>query len=180
MAVIPDGDPLWARTATFETYGGDVNKKNYQSQGAINPLTDVTAEQFSRIVEDLAAAGRTANFCHCYVTCNDSGTPAAPTIQWCHLMTAVRETSYEGGAPPAGFPTAARVSDGSVTITFAASYNDAYGVSESFEPSFAATASADTGVAYVTWSITGNVVTLAAFDSSGVAVADAEFTVEVS
>jgi hypothetical protein len=179
MAVTPIGSPAWARTITFDDYGGDVNKANYQSQGAINPRTDVTAEQFSRLVEDLTGVVRVADFAKLYVTCNDSS-PAAPTIQWCRMMSGVRSTSYEGDAAPTGFPAGARVGDGSITLTFDASYSDAYGVSQALTIEHVSADGADTSVAYVTKSVAGSVVTLAAFDDTGAAVADAEFTVEVS
>ena len=178
MAVTPTGDPLWARTASHDIYGGHSDKGNYQSQGAINPKTDVTAEEFSRIVEDLAAAARVAAFCKLRITCNDT-TPAAPTFEWVRMSTGVRETSYEGDSPPSGFPSGARVSDGVVTITFASSYSDAYGVSHAFTPAQVEAYGASSGVAYVTHSISGNTVQLNAYDASEVAVADASMTAEV-
>ena len=178
MTVNPTGDPAWARTASHDIYGGHSNKANYQSQGAINPKTDVTAEQFSRAVEDLAAAVRVMAFCTLRLTCNDTA-PAAPTFEWVRMATGVRATSYEGDSAPTGFPSGARVGDGSVTITFASSYDDAYGVSHAFTPAQVEPFGASPGVARCTYTIAGNVVTVSAFDSSDVAVDDAAMTVEV-
>lgn len=178
MTVDPSGYPLWSRTASYDVYGGHADKANYQSQGAINPKTDVTAQEFSRLVEDLAMSARVAPFCVMLLTCNDTS-PAAPTVSWVHMATGIRATSYAGASPPTGFPTCARVGDGSVTITFAASYDDAYSVSEAFTPVQCEVFGASSGVAYCTYSISGNIVTVSAFDSSDVVVADAAMTVEV-
>jgi hypothetical protein len=178
MTVTPTGDPLWARTADHTIYGGHADKANYQSQGAINPKTDVTAEEFSRMVEDLAMVGRVLGFCKLKVTCNDSS-PAAPTFDWVNMMTGIRSTSYAGDSPPTGFPSGARLGDGSITITFASSYSDAYGVSEAFTPEWADPRGASTSTAHCTYLISGNVVTVSAFDSSSTADADAEMIVEV-
>ena len=179
MAVTPAGDPLWAHTSTAETYGGDANKANYQSQGAVNPRTDVTAEQFSRFVEDVANAGRTLPFALLRITCNDSGTPAAPTIEWARMMTGVRSTSYEGDAAPTGFPASARVGDGNFTVTFDASYDDYYGTSQALTITDAMGTPADTSTAYVQATISGSVVTVYAKDSAGAAVQDAVVELKV-
>ena len=95
-------------------------------------------------------------------------------------MTGVNSTSYEGGSPPTGFPSGARVGDGSITLTFASSYTDAYGVSYAFTPVQVEAFGNDGSVALVTYSIAGNVVTVAAVDDAGSAVQDAEFTMWVS
>ena len=68
MTVTPSGDPPWARTSDYTTYGGHAEKANYQSLGAINPKTDITAEQWSRLVEDLAACVNVAVFATLNIT----------------------------------------------------------------------------------------------------------------
>ena len=70
--------------------------------------------------------------------------------------------------------------DGSITLTFASSYTDAYGVSYAFTPTQVEAFGNDGVVAGVTYSISGNVVTFAAVDGAGAAADDAEFTVWVS
>lgn len=120
----------------FSHYGGHVSKENYLGRGAIDALTDVAAEEFSRMAADTAAAVRTAPFAIIQFTCNDSS-PAAPTITSVLMMTGVRLTSYAGGSPPSGFPSAARNSDGNVTFTFSSSYADEYGVAGAFSPTHA-------------------------------------------
>lgn len=125
----PTGAPAWSRTASHDLYGGNVDKENYQSQGVTNAKTDVGAEAFVRACADLAAVVRTAAFSRLKVTCNDAG-PGAPVIECIHQMTGVRITSYVGDAAPSGFPSGARNGNGDVTITWAASYADPYGVSE--------------------------------------------------
>ncbi len=128
MSTVPTGVPAWVRTASHDIYGGDVAKTNWQSQGVTNPLTDVGAESFVRMCADLAAVSRTAPFATLTVLCDD-GTPAPPTIIVVNQMTGVRLVSYVGNAAPAGFPSAARNGNGDVTLTWANSYTDSYGVS---------------------------------------------------
>ena len=128
MAIVPTGATPWTRTNDHTTYGGDPNKTNWHSQGVTNARTDVGAEALCRMAEDLAAVMRTAPFCLAYITCDDT-TPAAPTLTFVNQMTGVRIVSYLGSAAPAGFPSATRNGNGDVTITWATSYTDDYGVS---------------------------------------------------
>lgn len=175
----PNGYPIWSRTSDFTVYGGATDKANYQSQGAVNPRTDITAEQFMRLVEDVAECARTAAFCQMSITCNDA-TSAHPTVNWVRMGTGVRSTSYTGNAPPAGFPTAERISDGCVRVTFDAEYADAYGVTADFTPTHVVSAPASAGCAYVSWVISSGDLVLRAYDSTGTADADSTFTVEVA
>ena len=128
MAIVPTGSPAWVRNADHTIYGGDTNKTNWHSQGVTNARTDVGAEAFVRLAEDLSAVVRTAAFCELTITCNDT-VPGPPTIVAVNQMTGVTLTSYVGNSPPAGFPSGARNGNGDVTITWAASYTDDYGVS---------------------------------------------------
>ncbi len=131
MPVIPSGDAPWLRTADITTYGGDPLKHNHLGQGSIDALTDVSAEQFSRMTGDLAAIARTAPFLTLTYTCDDT-TPAAPTVNVASAMTGVRVSGYAGGSAPPGFPSIARNGNGDVTLTFASSYADSYGVVGAF------------------------------------------------
>lgn len=131
MSLTPTGAPAWVRTNSAAHYGGNENKRNYLSQGVVDPLTDVSAEQWLRMAADMAAVARVAPFATMHILCNDTA-PAAPTILACRMMTGVRSASYAGDAAPTGFPGAARVSDGVVTVTFASAYTDAYGVTGAF------------------------------------------------
>jgi len=115
MAVVPTGTPAWVKSNDFQTYGGHVDKANYQSLGAVNPRTDVTAEQLARMAADLAAVMRTASFCTFAYTCNDTS-PAVPTI--------ADYSSMSGSAP-----TGVRNGDGDASFTWDASYDDVYSVS---------------------------------------------------
>ena len=143
MAITPNGQPPWTRTASHTNYGGHVNKRNYLSRGKIDSLTDVGAEEICRIAADLEAISRTAPFATVTFLCNDSS-PAAPTIESVLMMTGVRASSYAGGSAPAGFPSAARNGNGDVTFTFASSYSDAYGVAGAFALSHALASLHDT------------------------------------
>lgn len=128
MAIVPTGAPPWIRTNDHTTYGGDPNKTNWHSQGVTNARTDVGAEALCRLAEDMAAVMRTAPFCTVYIVCDDV-TPAAPTLTYVNQMTGVRIVSYLGSSAPTGFPSAVRNGNGDVTITWASSYLDDYGVS---------------------------------------------------
>ncbi len=129
MAITPNGDPAWLRTADHTTYGGNLNKQNYQSQGTVNARTDIDSAEFVRMVEDLAAAVRTAPFCTLTYTADDTGTND-PTVTFVNMMTGVRVLSYAGGSPPAGFPAVTRpvAGDGIANIDFDATSDDDYGV----------------------------------------------------
>ena len=178
MAVVPDGSPAWTRVVALEHYGGNVNKQNYLSRGAIDPLTDVAAEEFSRMVADQAAAVRTAPFMIARVQCNDTS-PAAPTILWLAMMTGVREAGYEGDAPPSGFPSWARDGDGAVTATFASAYLDEYGVSGAYTP-HAAKATAATASRIASAIVSGQTVRVDVTTDAGAAATDPVFTVVVT
>lgn len=130
--IIPTGKPVWERANDHTSYGGNVEKQNHLGQGAIDSLTDVAAEEFSRMVADLAAVARTAPFLVLTYECNDAS-PAAPTIVTASGMLGQRTASYEGDAAPTGFPSAVRNGDGDVTFTFSSSYLDEFGIAGSFQ-----------------------------------------------
>jgi hypothetical protein len=187
MTTTPTGSPLWARTAEIGHYGGNVNKSNYLSRGAIDALTDVDAEQFARLTADVTAFALTAPFCTLSFGCRDSATPGAPIIGGyresgavqpmggVHMCTGIRLVPYVGDEAPAGFPSATRVSDGVVDITFAASYLDGYGVEGAFsvthvKPGCAVANAVQRVVAEVTGPQT---IRVRVFDASDAAVPDA-------
>lgn len=143
MAIVPTGSPAWLRTADITSYGGDANKRNYLSQGVVDPTTDVGAEDFSRLTADTAANTRTGDFAVLVIQCNDT-TTSAPTIESARMMTGVRLTAYTGDVAPAGFPSGVRNANGDVTIEFASSYLDEYGVSGAFSITDAAASALET------------------------------------
>ncbi len=180
MAIIPTGSPLWLRTVDFGHYGGHASKANYLSRGAIDALTDVSAEQFSRLTADAAALARVVPFCTLTVECNDSGTPAVPTFLYVHMATGARLVSYEGNAAPTGFPSGSRNGTGDITITFASSYNDPYSVAGAFSISHAKAGMIHTAVARAVAQVaTSTTVRLRAFDAADAALADAKITLQV-
>lgn len=111
--IIPTGLPAWVHANNHETYGGNVNKQNYQALAAINGRTDVDAAEYVRLAADMAAVQRTASFATLTYQCNDT-VPGDPTVRSYLAMA---------GGPPVG----ARVSNGRVTWTWLASYDDPYG-----------------------------------------------------
>jgi hypothetical protein len=176
----PAGLPPWARAANHEQYGGDLNKQNYQSQGVTNPLTDIGAEHITRMAEDMAACARTAAFCVLTIRCNDS-TPAAPTIVAANMMTGVRTVSYEGDNPPSGFPSATRLGNGAVRLTFESSYSDDYGVSAGLEIRHVIVGTVGEDPLAESYLISGSSVEVRTYVSNtGVAAVDPMFTIEVS
>jgi len=173
MAIVPEGSPLWARTVDFAHYGGNVEKANYLSRGAIDALTDVDASQFARLTADLASVTRTAPFAVIRLLCDDT-TPAAPTIEYVHMATGVRLTSYVGTSAPAGYPSAARNGNGDVTVTFASSYTDPYGVANAFTVSHVVPGVVGTAVSRCVAEIpTSTTVRLRAFDAADAALSNA-------
>ncbi len=179
MPIVPQGSPLWERTVDFAHYGGNVEKSNYLSRGAIDALTDVDAEQFARLTADAAAMARVAPFCVGTVTCRDSGS-LAPEFNYVHMATGVRLLTYSGDAPPTGFPSGSRNGTGDITITFASSYADPYAVSGDFAISHAKVGVVHTAVARaVAQVVTDTTLRLRAFDASDAALSNAKFTFSV-
>lgn len=179
MAIVPSGVPPWLRTNSIEHYGGNVDKQNYLSRGAIDALTDVDASQFSRIAADIAALQRVMPFCTLTLLCSDS-VPAAPTIEYVHMQTGFTSSGYLGSSPPTGFPSAERNGNGDVTITFASSYLDPYSVSGAFSissllPGLIHTAAGEA----VAERLTDTTVRLRAFVSAGTALSNARMSLSV-
>jgi hypothetical protein len=111
----PTGRPAWERANDHTAYGGHLQKTNYQGVDSVNGRTDLSAQNLCRIAADLEAVQRTAPWASFTFTCNDTA-PAAPTINVFTSMIGATE------------PTGARVGDGEVTFTWAATYNDPYSV----------------------------------------------------
>lgn len=179
MAITPSGSPPWLRTNNLTHYGGDVNKANYLSRGAIDALTDVDASQFSRLSADVAALQRVMPFCTMTLLCDDS-TPGPPTIEYINMQTGIASVSYVGNSPPSGFPSAARNSNGNVLITFASSYSDPYSVNGAFSISslMPGLISATAGTATAERA-SATTVNLRAFNSAGTAISNARMSLSV-
>jgi hypothetical protein len=170
MAITPDGVPAWVKSGDHTSYGGHINKINYQSQGAVNPRTDVTAEQLCRMAADLAAVMRTAPFAIMTYTHNDAA-PAVPTVNEYVAMS---------GTAPSGV----RNGHGDVTFTWSASYSDEYSVSGNihFIGAIATVLSATSEFADVLLSDVdtnglNEVARIRIFDDAGAAVQDAQVSV---
>jgi hypothetical protein len=94
-------------------------------------------------------------------------------------MTGVRTSSYEGGAAPTGYPSAARNGTGDVTFTFAASYSDPYGVSYAFTPTHVEFGFHGTTFVDASYVISGSTVRVRCFDAAGSALGDRRITIIV-
>jgi len=167
------------RTIAIGHYGGHSSKENYLSRGAIDPLTDIAAEEVCRMTADLAAVVRTAPLAVITYLNNDAS-PAAPTVESVLMMSGVRLISYPADSPPSGFPSATRAGTGEVIFTFASSYLDDYGVSGAFALYSARATGHGSTFVEVTTEIAGLTVTVRCFDDAGVAVADKRVTLLVS
>lgn len=179
MAIVPSGSPPWLRSNDLTHYGGDLNKENFLSRGAIDALTDVDAKQFSRLAADVAALQRVMPFCTITFLCSDSS-PTAPTVEFIHMQTGLTSVSYLGSSPPSGFPALSRNGDGDVSITFLSSYTDPYGISGSFSissilPGLISTSSGET----VAERVSATVIRMRAFTSAGSAIPNARMTVSI-
>lgn len=115
MAVVPSGLPAHARASSIETIGGHVDKKNYGGIGIVDPTTDESAEQFSRMVDIVQAVEKTAPFA--VLNYRDGATP-----------TVLSYTAMYGTVPTVQNAE----HTGETAITWANSYTDSYGVTESF------------------------------------------------
>jgi hypothetical protein len=178
VTTTPQGLPAWSRAADHTSYGGHLQKQNYQSVGVVNPRTDLGAEALCRLAADLEAVVRTAEFL-VLTYLNNDGSPAAPTIESVYMMTGVRTVPYAGDSAPTGFPSAARNGTGDVTFTLASSYADAYGVSQSFTPTHCRLGFHGTTFLDATWVISGSTIRVRSFDAAGAAVGDRRITLVV-
>jgi hypothetical protein len=179
MTITPSGAPAWTRTAAHTDYGGNTSKRNYGGVGVVDAQTDVGAEEYCRLASDVAAMVRTSPMAVMTLTLNDSS-PDAPTFESVYMMTGVRTTSYEGDDAPSGFPSATRNGTGDITITFASSYADDYGVSAPFAPAHAEAGVCDAnGAAEAEPDVSGQTVRVRVYSDSGVATADRTITVVV-
>lgn len=179
MTIVPSGTPPWTRLNSLVHYGGDTNKENYLSRGAIDALTDVDASQFSRLAADVAALQRVMPFCTLTYLCSDSS-PAAPTVESVHMQTGTTLIPYIGSSPTTGFPSLARNGNGDVSITFASSYLDPYGVSGNFSITGVIPCLISSSAGEVCYQIvSSSVVRLRAFSSAGSALVDPRVTVSI-
>lgn len=174
----PTGRPAWARSISHLDYGGHPSKRNYQSQGVVNPRTDVGAEGFTRLVADAEATTRTASFITLRYTNRDSS-PDSPLVLSAYMMVGVSLSGYEADLAPDDFPTGARNGTGDVTFTFGSSFLDAYGIEEPFVPTQVLVSPEGTSAVAPVYVISGQTVRLRCFDAAGVAVADKTLTLTV-
>ena len=173
MAIVPTGGPAWLKTSDHTTYGGDLNKANYQSQGPINPRTDVDAASFTRIAADMEALTRVAPFATVTYTADDTGA-SNPTVGEYNSMAGVA-------------PVGVRNGDGDVTWTWLNSYADPYSVSGTLHIAHAqatlhgaAAGAAVVEILDVNVDTFNEVVRVRIFDDAGAAIQDATVTLEIT
>lgn len=149
---LPNGDPLWARTAAASTYGGVPTKKNYLDTPPINPETDVNASQYLRLTADVAAVARTASVFKCTLTCTDYLDVANnPLVNNAIASFYGQPVTYPGAAPPNYYPRITTVALGDYRISFSTSANtpDDFGVTANLYPVHGIASASRTGNAPV-------------------------------
>lgn len=158
MTIAPAGLPLWSRTASFEVYGGHLQKRNYGDIGMVNALTDVSAAQFCRLTSDAAGAARTSALVS--LSIYRDGTTI--TINVCAPQWASPSLSpYDGGIALGVYPTAALTDTNEVTVTIPSSASDEFGVAQAIVPRMVFPCA--NGVTWKDGTITSNAFVLAGF-----------------
>lgn len=163
---------------THEDYGGHESKRNYQSQGVVNPRTDIGAEGYTRLAADSEATTRTGPMLTLRYT-NRDGTPDAPLVLSVYMMVGVSLAGYEGDLAPDSFPDGARNGTGDVTWTIDSSFLDAYGISEPFVPTQCLVSCEGTTFASATYVISGQTIRVRVWNAAGAALADKNVTLVV-
>lgn len=181
--VTPSGNPAWARSNDYTSYGGHAQLKNYNGLPIVNPQTDVGAEHLARISADIAAVSMMGDFAHVKLTMASGSN--APTVTACTLMTGIYTgTGYSGTSPPTGFPRVLGISNGVCAIKFTGIYTDPYSISSTFRPTFprASLAESSVGAAYKTpsWTSGTDTVMVRVQTSSGSAVTGKTVAVSVA
>jgi hypothetical protein len=101
--ITPAGSPPWARAASMQSYGGDVNKKDYGGIGSVNARTDVTAAQFVRMTSDLASLNPVAQLFWMQITQAPALIITVNRVR--SLWGANTDTPYSGASQAVGFPS---------------------------------------------------------------------------
>lgn len=170
--VIPEGSPFWERTAQIGDYGGHVAKQDYGGRKPLDPLTDVGASQFARMTADLTAVAHVAPVAVVTVRLTPSGVP--PCVEFVHMATGVRLIAYDGDNAPVGYPIVTRNGTSDISVTFAPSYADAYGVFGAFSLTHAKVGAVYQSVARVVAEIVSpTVLRVRAFDAADAPITEA-------
>lgn len=166
--IIPSGLAPWLRANDHTTYGGRHDKMNYQSQGVVDPRTDISAEQFVRLCEDLASVVRVCPYGYLMIQCDDT-TPTDPTVLFVYLMNVFTEIPYLGSTPGLGMPTVERVSNGVFTVSFVSPAEDAYGIEGDviIKGVVPTVENPGSGTVEAGYTVSGNIVTVNVTDDVG-------------
>jgi deoxyribodipyrimidine photolyase-like uncharacterized protein len=114
--VVPSASPIWTRTADYSQFGGHIEKTNRLGVSSFNPKTDISAQQFSSIVDYLARMSWSTCFC---------------TSKFSYTSTLVTFSKYLGqnGIGIVYAPTAT-VDGTDVTLVFNTTYTDSYNIED--------------------------------------------------
>ena len=118
MSLTPTGSPVWSNSTAHTAYGGDLNKQNYLSQDAVDSRTDISAERWVRLCEDLAAVSRVLPFVKMRSRITDEQIPGI-NVHRCASAEAL--------------PLPEWVSNGVATFTWEDTYKDEYGVEQDID-----------------------------------------------
>lgn len=167
MTVKPTALPLWGAATDITSYGGNVNKRNLEGQGSINPETDISAQDFSSVADHLKSIAATSGFATIVYTADDTD-GYAPTINSYRAQHAVG-TSFA--------PTATRTGNGVTRLTWASSYQDSYGQLSAFVLKAVTGNVQSTTAAYITYNIiAANIVDVYVWVAAGTAKSNAVVT----
>jgi len=178
--VTPSGSPYWARTNTFSHYGGHTSKSEWAGVAALGGDTDLAAADFNRLATDAACTARTTPFCIISYTTRES-TSLDPLVSYVALPTGIYAgVPYDGSDPPTGFPSVELSGTNSV-VTLESSYNDPFGIAQSFAVTRAKPTLNDltAGLMARIVSVSGNVISVVVLDESAAEQQDKMLTLEI-
>lgn len=115
--------PIWYADPSLEDLGGNLNLRDLDGLGPINPETDTSAAAYNALAQTASSLAWTSDFCVMKLTCRDSD-GYAPLA-----------SSYRGhnGVGTAFAPDLARLGDGYFSVTFDSTYTDRFSQSSAID-----------------------------------------------
>lgn len=157
--------PIIDRSKTALDFGGHPQKQNYMGRGAVNPKTDITAQNVNNIAELCAVRNRMQPLAR--VLCDASGNVLAALTAWGNY------SAYAVGATPTDGIVTAKTGTGTYTLTFPNTVTGWDGASRTVTPGTAVPVASVASTSATT--VTGQVVSV----TTGSPAADAGFMVTV-
>jgi hypothetical protein len=114
--VVPAALPPWTRSADISQFGGHLEKQNRLGIYTHNPKTDISAEQFSSLVDYVARLSYTTPFFVASILSKDGTVEDPEYIQY----------FGQNGVGITNAPTIERSGAGEITIYLTTTFNDSY------------------------------------------------------